>query len=128
MVYVLIKAYNSHLCSSHLLTLSEPSRLRRYAFHLSKGNLEKASTLDCNVCDIVFRVQSCVLVVDPISEKEDPHNMAKIMKYFACSSCREDSEIQEKWRYNEKNKQLMILDLLMLKNYIFQMKLLNVKS
>ena len=74
-------------------------------FHLSKGNLEKASTLDQNVCDMCLPSPVlCTCCDSPLSEKEDPHNMAKIMKYFACSSCREDSEIQEKWRYNEKNK------------------------
>ena len=74
-------------------------------FHLSKGNLEKASTLDHNVCDMCLPSPSlCTCCDSPISEKEDPHNMAKIMGYFACRSCREDSEIQEKWRYNEKNK------------------------
>ena len=73
--------------------------------YLPKGNLEKSSTLDHNVCDMCLPSPVlCCCCDSPLSEKEDPNNMAKIMKYFACRSCREDSEIQEKWRYNETNK------------------------
>jgi len=74
-------------------------------YHLPKGNLEKASTLDRNVCDMCLPSPiHCCCCDSILTEQDDPNNMAKVMGQFACRSCWKDSDIQEKWRYNEENK------------------------
>ena len=73
-------------------------------YHLSRGNLEKASTLDCNVCDMCLPSPiHCCCCDSILTETDGPYNMAKVMGRFVCLPCRKDSDIQEKWRYNKQN-------------------------
>ena len=69
------------------------------------GNLEKVSTLDCNVCEMCLPSPiHCCCCNSITTEEDDPNNMAKVLGHIACLSCREDSSLQEEWRYNDKNK------------------------
>jgi len=73
--------------------------------HLLSSNLEKVSTLDRNVCEMCLPSPiHCCCCNSIITEEDDPNNMAKVFGQIACRSCREDSSLQEKWRYNDKNK------------------------
>lgn len=73
--------------------------------HLPKGYLEKVSTLDKHVCEMCLPSPiHCCCCNSIITEEDDPNNMAKVLGHIACRSCRKDSSLQEKWRYNDKNK------------------------
>ena len=68
-------------------------------------NLEKASTLDSNVCEMCLPSPITCCCCDSILTDEGILEYVKSSRdLYACHSCREDSGIQEKWRYNEENK------------------------
>ncbi len=74
--------------------------------HLSKGNLEKASTLNRHVCEMCLPSPIHCCCCDTILPDEDSHSgyTRSSRDIHACSSCWKDRDIQEKWRYNDKNK------------------------
>ena len=68
-------------------------------------NLEKASTLDSNVCEMCLPSPITCCCCDSILTDEGILEYVRSSRdLYACHSCREDSGIQEKWRYNEENK------------------------
>lgn len=68
-------------------------------------NLEKASTLDSNVCEMCLPSPIHCCCCDSILTDEGILEYVRSSRdLYACRSCRDDSDIQEKWRYNEKNK------------------------
>jgi hypothetical protein len=72
--------------------------------HLLKGNLEKASTLNNHVCELCLPSPIHCCCCDAISLDEDLSERVKSSRdLYACRACRDDSSIQEKWRYNEEN-------------------------
>lgn len=74
--------------------------------HLLKGNLEKASTLDSNVCEMCLPSPIHCCCCDTILPDEDNQSgyRRSSSDAHACRSCWNDSDIQEKWRYSEDNK------------------------
>ncbi len=68
-------------------------------------NLEKASTLDRNVCEMCLPSPITCCCCDSILSDEGILEYVRSSRgLYACHSCREDSSAQEKWRYNEENK------------------------
>lgn len=68
-------------------------------------NLEKASTLDRNVCEMCLPSPIHCCCCETIIEQEGLSEYLKFTRdIYACRSCSEDRSIQEKWRYNDKNK------------------------
>ena len=74
--------------------------------HLPRGNLEKVSTLNKHVCEMCLPSPIHCCCCDSILPDEDnPSGYAKSSRdIHACRSCWNDRDIQEKWRYNDKNK------------------------
>jgi len=75
------------------------------------SGFEKASSIDPNVCEMCLHPPpspiTCCCCEEKITELDDPNDMAKVMKYFACRSCWGDRDLQEKWRNNDRNRQIM---------------------
>jgi hypothetical protein len=68
-------------------------------------NLEKASTLDSNVCEMCLPSPITCCCCDSILTNEGILEYVRSSRdLYACHSCRGNSGVQEKWRYNEKNK------------------------
>ena len=74
--------------------------------HLPRGNLEKASTLNKHVCEMCLPSPiHCCCCGSILPEEEYPSGYKKSMRdMHACRSCWNDRDIQNKWRYNDKNK------------------------
>ena len=74
---------------------------------LLKNNLEKASTLCGPLCELCLPSPVHCCCCDTIlTENDGLSEFAKPMKNYACRACWANSEVQEKWRYNEQNKQV----------------------
>ena len=71
---------------------------------LLKNNLEKASTLCGTLCEMCLPSPIYCCCCGNITEKGSLSEFEKTMEFYACSTCRTNSEVQEKWRYNEQNK------------------------
>lgn len=68
-------------------------------------NLEKASTLDRNLCEMCLPSPIRCCCCDTILEQKGLSEYVKFTRDIsACRSCTEDRSIQEKWRYNDQNK------------------------
>jgi hypothetical protein len=76
--------------------------------HLLKGNLEKASTLDSNVCEMCLPSPIHCCCCDSILPDEDNQSGygRSTRDIHACRSCWNDIDIQKKWRYSEQNKNI----------------------
>ena len=73
--------------------------------HLPKGNLEKASTLNKHICDrcLPSPIHCCCCdTILPDDESQSGYRRSSSDAH-ACRSCWNDSDIQEKWRYNDEN-------------------------
>jgi len=74
---------------------------------LLKNNLEKASTLCGTLCEMCLPSPVHCCCCDTIlTENDGLSEFAKTMKNYACRACWANSAVQEKWRYNEQNKQV----------------------
>lgn len=70
-------------------------------------NLEKASTLDSNVCEMCLPSPIHCCCCDSILTDEGILEYVRSSRdLYACRSCWNDSDIQKKWRYSEQNKNI----------------------
>jgi len=75
--------------------------------NLLKNNLEKSSTLCGTLCEMCLPSPVHCCCCDTIlTENDGLSEFAKTMKNYACRACWANSAVQEKWRYNEQNKQV----------------------
>jgi hypothetical protein len=73
--------------------------------HMLKNNLEKVSTLCGSICELCLPSPiHCCCCDSILTEKNGLSEFVKSTKNYVCRACCSNSEIQEMWRYNERNK------------------------
>lgn len=74
--------------------------------HIPKSNLETPSTLHTTICEMCIPSPVHCCCCDSILPDEDSQSGygRSSRDIHACRSCWNDRDIQEKWRYNDKNK------------------------
>jgi hypothetical protein len=73
--------------------------------HIPRSNLETPSTLHTTICEMCIPSPvHCCCCDSILTEDNGLSDFAKQTKNYVCNTCMDDTEKQERWRYNEHNK------------------------